>query len=277
MKNRIFTAVSVILVLLACTSCSSYKLQTVSSVGITKDVIDVERLMAKLDVDLSKKITGKSDFCQTKTIAMKEAEKRAIQAANADVIVDPTFEIFVDPSKKNPFQATVVGYGAKYKEIIPAKEAAKELENVDEKEIQKYLLLNSRSYANTFFGGNGSTTAYKGVNVGTPTVNPQYEKEIRSAKSLIKAGKATLIAGSPFVFTGIVCMGVSASSKKYSSIVSDPVGAAGIATFAIGAASMITGAICLPVGNAKFKDAEGKEYSLTYGFTGNGAGVGMTF
>lgn len=124
-KNLLFT-ISITVLLLS--SCSVTK-TTARTIEANKSMVIIKPLLAVVEVDINKKITGKVTVKRRKVLlseAKELAKADAILKSGADIIIDPVFRIV---SSFNNLTVEVTGFFGKYTKIAPIE--GKDLENLE--------------------------------------------------------------------------------------------------------------------------------------------------
>lgn len=126
-RNQLNLLAIVAVTIFSLSSCSS-KMYTTRQVPIVRESIPTNPIIADLDVDISKKISGES-VVTGKSATVENAKQLALWNAmeenNADVIVDPIFSLDI---RLNRIDAKVIGYKGTYKDVHTA--TKKEIENL---------------------------------------------------------------------------------------------------------------------------------------------------
>lgn len=219
MKQKLFL---IPLISLLICSCSTYQ-HTSRQAYVKQKNIDRKEQCAEIIVDYSKKITATSDYQTTRKDAKKEAEYKCLQLANADVIVDPIYQIETNLFKMfKKYKATVVGFAGMYKNSPAGVDATKQH---NREEIENYKLLTDPEFYKYFYGNGTSegdvynfnsstegsakftTREYGNLLSKSPAVNTKKLFDYRESLKLRNAGIWTTASGILSTFLiGIPCM-----------------------------------------------------------------------
>lgn len=145
--------IMIVLVGFLATSCTVGKYYSARSMPISKDALPYNPVIADLNVDITKKITGK---IKAKGVSLEDAKQLAIfdamENSGADVVVEPVFKVITKKTKRT---AEVTGYYGKYINVHEA--TSEELDN-----LLKYR--EAMSYQSIFVPSNaGQVTNKKGL------------------------------------------------------------------------------------------------------------------
>jgi hypothetical protein len=96
-------------------SCKVVRVHTADAQDITKTHIIQMPLVADLEVDMTRKVTGFAKLKKTsKDFVKMTAMADALKNSGADVLVEPSYDISYTRSS---VEVTVTGYAAKYKNV----------------------------------------------------------------------------------------------------------------------------------------------------------------
>jgi hypothetical protein len=115
------------------------------SVDVSKNDLLTTPVVTDVNVDLTRKITSKSDEKKTVYQAMDEAYYRAITSNNIDVLVDPIYNITDRPTIlffRRRATAEVTGFAGKYNSVRNINEAVKSY-GMDTNQVNNFVKLNT--------------------------------------------------------------------------------------------------------------------------------------
>ncbi|MEX1002504.1 MAG: hypothetical protein WDZ35_10360 [Crocinitomicaceae bacterium] len=130
MKKSKYAVITMAFSLLIMTSCSVVMQKTTAeprTIEANETRIVIKPLLAEVEVDVTKKITGTATIKGGTPEQAKELAKwDAIEKSGADIIVDPMYKV---TTTSTTITAEVIGFFGKYKKISTVED--KDLENLD--------------------------------------------------------------------------------------------------------------------------------------------------
>ncbi len=128
------------LVALSFSACSMYQ-HTSRQTEILNQPILTNKTVVDVRCDFTKRVVAESRWAKTKEEAMQEANYNAIVNNNIDIVVSPIYSLQF--KKRNKVKANLTGLAGYFENqrTITTKELVQELKDVDQKDIEKYLLL----------------------------------------------------------------------------------------------------------------------------------------
>ncbi len=176
MKNYLNLSLTILLISLSMTSCSTYQ-YSARQVDVNRRDLNSEQQIAGVNIDFTRRVTATSEYQITKGDAIREAEYKCIQANGIDVVVDPVYEVQYNPFKfKMRYKATIIGYAGMYEEKPAGVDATK---SYTREEIENYKLLTDPSFPQYLYDKDKSGDTYYIKCGKTPaSVKPSSNKKV---------------------------------------------------------------------------------------------------